>query len=407
MVREIIWTSSMVRNEMTSSSSMPSDDHRPLLDAVDWNFPGAATEALSVHALHWYPGNFIAQIPAYLIQILSKPKDWVLDPFCGSGTTGVEAVRLGRNAYECDVSAAAVHVAQGKMAAAFEADARFFVDLAGRLIWDLTPATGDSRPIEGHDPELRHWLHPDTHRALLEIWATISTVPPGPERRVAELIFTDVLFACVSTRGANTRSGKTRRHHWGWVADNVRPVRVARHDARGLFRDRCMRAADTIVASGARPGGEWVLRREDARAMDTPEGQFALAVTSPPYPFMIDYSLANRITYLWMGWSLERDREGEIGTRRSRDRSSGPSRYLGEMRVAAERIRRALRPGGHLAIVLGASRGHPDLPLAAVAEFQGFDIIWGPRVRVPSRRRVADRSGSTQEERIWVLRRSG
>ena len=65
------------------------------LAGVDWNFPRAGTLRGTVHALHWFPGNFIPQIPAHLIQLLSRPGDLVLDPFCGSGTTGAEACRTG------------------------------------------------------------------------------------------------------------------------------------------------------------------------------------------------------------------------------------------------------------------------------------------------------------------------
>src|SRR4051794_3889600 len=43
------------------------------LDRVDWNFPNTGTKPGSVHTLHWFPGNFIPQIPAALIQILSGP----------------------------------------------------------------------------------------------------------------------------------------------------------------------------------------------------------------------------------------------------------------------------------------------------------------------------------------------
>ena len=42
------------------------------LERVDWNFPRAATPAGTVHSLHWFPGNFIPQIPSFLIQLLSR-----------------------------------------------------------------------------------------------------------------------------------------------------------------------------------------------------------------------------------------------------------------------------------------------------------------------------------------------
>lgn len=45
----------------------------------------------------WYWGNFVPQIPFQLISRYTAPGDWVLDPFLGSGTTAMEAVKLNRN----------------------------------------------------------------------------------------------------------------------------------------------------------------------------------------------------------------------------------------------------------------------------------------------------------------------
>jgi DNA modification methylase/transcriptional regulator with XRE-family HTH domain/DNA-directed RNA polymerase subunit RPC12/RpoP len=46
------------------------------------------------------------------IEAFSKPGDWVADPFCGSGMTGVAALTTGRNALISDLSPAAVHIAR-------------------------------------------------------------------------------------------------------------------------------------------------------------------------------------------------------------------------------------------------------------------------------------------------------
>ncbi|MCY4464064.1 MAG: DNA methyltransferase [Chloroflexi bacterium] len=67
-----------------------------------------------VHRLHPYKGKFIPQLVEYFLDdhideyksaVYFKPGDMVLDPFCGSGTTLVQAAELGIHAVGIDVSA--------------------------------------------------------------------------------------------------------------------------------------------------------------------------------------------------------------------------------------------------------------------------------------------------------------
>lgn len=62
-----------------------------------------------------YWGNFIPQIPNQLLRRYTKKGEWVLDPFCGSGTTLIESKKLGRNCLGLDLAPEAVEEARLKI----------------------------------------------------------------------------------------------------------------------------------------------------------------------------------------------------------------------------------------------------------------------------------------------------
>jgi hypothetical protein len=372
------------------------------LDKIDWNFPRARTWVSALHSLHWFPGNFIPQIPSYLIQSLSAEGDIVFDPFCGSCTTGVEALLLGRQAWMSDFSPVSSLIAQSKLSLLADAGLR-----KGLMAVEIPPLLRASQPVEqstkGNIAELREWFHQDTLEQLLRIWAFLARCKDA--HVPLEMLFSDTLFACASTLRARTSSGKARRHHWGWVADNVLPKPPIWHDALRYFGDRLYRTKLILSRLGECHSG-FMMRKEDVRLCSYESNSVDLVVTSPPYLGMIDYTTANRLTYLWRGWDIAADRLLEVGARSRRNSLSEPGKYLGDIEVAVGQIVRVLKPGGLCAIVIGASRKYPQMALNVVDVFgRHMDLMWGPTGRIPTRRRVSDRKGTAPSEYLCVLRK--
>ena len=67
--------------------------------------PGLAVWAMQTAARGAHPAPFPVELPKRLIQLYTKPGDVVLDPFMGSGSTAVAAVRAGRQYSGYELSA--------------------------------------------------------------------------------------------------------------------------------------------------------------------------------------------------------------------------------------------------------------------------------------------------------------
>jgi len=71
-----------------------------------------ARRADGLYSLHAYHTKVPPSAIEACIEAHTRPGDVVLDPFCGSGMTGVAAARTGRRAFLNDLSPAAIHIAR-------------------------------------------------------------------------------------------------------------------------------------------------------------------------------------------------------------------------------------------------------------------------------------------------------
>lgn len=80
---------------------------------LEWSFK-ERNDVLLAHKIHRYPAMFIPELAKKIILAFSKENDVVLDIFSGSGTTVLEARKLGRQAKGIEINPLAMLIAKVK-----------------------------------------------------------------------------------------------------------------------------------------------------------------------------------------------------------------------------------------------------------------------------------------------------
>lgn len=72
--------------------------------------PEITSTTYLTHNLYYYPAKFIPQVVKYCLDQYTQKNDWVIDPFAGSGTVGLEANLQERNAVLWDLNLLLDHI---------------------------------------------------------------------------------------------------------------------------------------------------------------------------------------------------------------------------------------------------------------------------------------------------------
>ncbi len=163
---------------------------------MDWDYAGDQSDS-RFSALHFYPGRFISQIPAALIGSLSNAGDRVLDPYCGSGTTVLEAQRLGRPAVGIDINPTATLIGRAKSLSVSATRLRSVLTAHLQRILSERLSSGSSSGIERYSipgaVQGAKWYHPATLFELSFLWNYIKNCS-GVIKHVLEFCFSSTLM---------------------------------------------------------------------------------------------------------------------------------------------------------------------------------------------------------------------
>lgn len=365
----------------------------------DLSFRLAKTD-ICTHNLHTYPAKFIPQLAQELINTFSKPGDRIADIFAGSGTTNLEAMRLGRYSLALDVNPVASLLTRAKTALVEPAILSEAIETVTTNSLRLSLTSGIDTEVvqtalEGKNVEkLKYWFPECNVIHLSLLLSEINQVGDEDLRDILLLIFSSSLKLSSHWLGWSVKPQRDRRPEEPEDTDLIDPkVRYRRKVpySADVFAKRAREVLKRYVASVPQLNRQ-IAYRPQVVCADLLNYQlgticYDAVITSPPYLTSYEYADLHQLTAYWLFNTQTVDefqKLGFIGTKRQSDiyketlvtspsldklrsiMKAGTQRnveqYFSSMQFSFSKVHQSLKEGGYFCIVIGNSR------------FKGYEI---------------------------------
>jgi len=301
-----------------------------------------------VHRLHPYMGKFIPQLVEIFLRKY-QPR-LVYDPFCGSGTTLVEANTLNIDSIGTDISVFNVLLSKVKTA---EYDIplleREIRDISQRLYKYKSQFSNNeevNRLFSSNNRYINDWFAPNTQKELMCYL-----------RLIKDYSCQDLLKVVLS------RSARSARlvTHYG-LAFPKEPQRGPYHcykhnktcrPVEEAYKFLSRYTVDTLNRvkefSKIRTKAQVVVNHDDSRSVKLPEG-IDMVFTSPPYIGLIDYHDQHKYAYELL--ELENNEIQEIGPAKKGQSNRAKKEYIEGINQVLLNTRDYMKKDGLMLIVI-------------------------------------------------------
>lgn len=268
------------------------------------NFDGQNT-LYATHGLHAYAAKCPPQLVNYALKYYSKPRNIVLDPMMGSGTTLVESKLLGRHSIGTDIDPLARLIAEVKSTPVRDdLIVKAFDELmknspkkfnSNRPMWRISSNSVTGLPANAN---MEYWFSYGVARSLANLSERIRTTRmPSTVRNFFWVAFSSLILAKTSV--ANARDIVHSRHHF--LRHEAPPDVFERFSKRvGIMRKQM---ADFSARLGREPVSSTACLG-DARKSTHDDESVDLVFTSPPYVTALDYTRSHFLAVAWLSQEL-------------------------------------------------------------------------------------------------------
>jgi hypothetical protein len=341
---------------------------------------------LYTHGFHAYPARMHPVTARRVLEVF--PSKRILDPFVGSGTAALEALRAGAEFVGRDLSPVALEIAWCRTRIWHPDRCRD---------WERKALAVAAKSYALHDDaefvlpewteEERSWYAPHTLREIAALWTLIGAEQEPEDRRLMMGVLSSVVVRL--SKQISDSDVKVDLYH------RPRP----RHAAFRAFQERIPELTSALLQLSSDLHKRKVALKEprfelgDAREL-SPKGWAELVLSSPPYAGTYDYARHQDRRYPLYGFSSKAMDDLEIGARR--DAGEG---YSKDMIRCLKAIAAACVPDARIVLQVGdGAAGPADRLIPEMAAACGLEVK-----AIASQRRRAFDGALAKEEHLMLL----
>jgi site-specific DNA-methyltransferase (cytosine-N4-specific) len=368
------------------------DFYKKQIIKADWDFISSKSEPL--HSIHPYPAKFIPDIPRALINSLPIPKNTIiLDPFCGSGVTLVEAQRKGLKSVGVDLNPIACLLSRVKTQDLPES----FLKVAAKIDHKCRNfSKGIAIPPI---PNLDHWFKKEIQEGLAMLIQQIKSVKDEALKDALNFCVSSIIVK-VSNQESDTRYAAISNN---WLRDDVFK----------LFYQAAEKLTKVKAINAVRPPSVVLNKNSLNLSKKDFSGKVGLVVTSPPYPNAYEYWLYHKYRMWWLGYDPLEVKEQEIGARAHYFKKNHQTEVEFEVQMAQlfDNLFKLCADQAYVCFIIGRSKIHGRIIeneklIADLGSKRGFTHITTVSRTIKSSRKSFNLSHARiQEEFIVILQK--
>jgi len=277
-----------------------------------------------VHRLHPYMGKFIPQLVEIFLRKF-EPK-LVYDPFCGSGTTLVEANSLGIDSIGADISAFNVLLSRVKTykydPKILDKNLRGILEETSAYMKKVSKEAGLLKKLTTTNEYLNTWFADQARKELL---CYLSLIPYYSCRGLLKIILSRAARSARLVTHYDLDFPKKPQRGPYHCYKHRRTCHPVQHAYGFLERYTIDTISRVKEFANIRTNAKVKVIHDDSREVDLPKN-IDMIFTSPPYIGLIDYHDQHRYAYELLG--LENNETREIGAAKNGQSDEAKKRYI-------------------------------------------------------------------------------